>query len=135
VTPANLLYVYLNLTFGLTPGYQQDDAIAAIAIALGVIPPGGTAPSGGLFSLDQRQLGEPEYASRIEGVVQNVDGVAWVEVTAFDQLGSAADPSTLSVPTSTDRVPQVPCASNRVLALYGGQFNPSPSTAATGASV
>ena len=135
VTPANLLYVYLNLTFGLTPGYQQDDAIAAIAIAHGVIPPGGTAPSGGLFSLDQRQLGEPEYASRIEGVVQNVDGVAWVEVTAFDQLGSAADPSTLSVPTSTDRVPQVPCASNRVLALYGGQFNPSPSTAATGASV
>ncbi len=133
VVAASLLYVYLNLTFGLVAGYQSPNVIAAIEAALGVIPPGGTAPSGGLFSQDQRQLGEPEYASSIEGVVQNVDGVAWVEVTAFDRLGTADDPSTLSVPANTDRVDQVPCASNQVLALYGAQFNPSASTTATGA--
>ncbi len=101
VQAASLLYVYLNLTFGLTKGYQATNVTAAIATALGVIPPGGTAPAGGLFSQDQRQLGGPEYASRIEGVVQNVEGVAWVEVTAFDQLGPADDPSTLLVPATT----------------------------------
>lgn len=135
VQAASLLYVYLNLTFGLTAGYQATNVAAAIGTALGVIPPGGTAPSGGLFSQDQRELGGPEYASRIQGVVQNVAGVAWVEVTAFDQLGSADDPSTLPIPTSLALVDQVPCAPNQVLALYGGQFNPSPSTAAAGTAV
>jgi hypothetical protein len=134
VVAANLLYVYLNLTFGLVSGYQSPDVIDAINTALGVIPPGGAAPGGGLFSQDQRQLGEPEYASRIEGVVQNVPGVAWVEVTAFDQLGAATDPSTLSVPGNTDRLDLVPCSSTQVLALYGAQFNPSTSTTGTGAS-
>lgn len=135
VHAAGLLYVYLNLTFGLTHGYQAASVIAAIQAGLGVIPAGGTAPSGGLFSLDQRQLGQPEYATRIEGVVQNVAGVDWVEVTAFDQLGSAGDPSILVAPANPDRAEQVPCASNQVLALFGAQCNPSPSTAAKGASV
>jgi predicted phage baseplate assembly protein len=135
VQAASLLYVYLNLTFGLTAGYQATNVAAAIGTALGVIPPGGTAPSGGLFSQDQRELGGPEYASRIQGVVQNVAGVAWVEVTAFDQLGSADDPSTLSVPATLALVDQVPCAPNQVLALYGGQFNPTSSTAAAGTAV
>jgi hypothetical protein len=107
--------------------------IAAIGTALGVIPVGGTAPSGGLFSLDQRRLGEPEYATRVEGAVQNVAGVDWVEVTAFDQLGSADDPSTLVPPATPKRVEQVPCAPTQVLALFSAQFNPSPSTGATGA--
>lgn len=129
VQPASLLYVYLNLTFGLTQGYQPNDVIASIGIALGVIPAAGAAPSGGLFSLDQRQLGGPEYASRIEGVVQNVAGVDWVEVTAFDQLGSAGNP--LLALAMADRVDQVPCAPNQVLALYAAQFNPSSSTGAS----
>lgn len=128
VEPASLLYVYLNLTFGLAPGYQAPDVTAAIQTALGVIPAGGAAPPGGLFSLDERDLGDPEYATRIEGVVQNVTGVAWVEVTAFDQLGAADDPSTLVVPSPPVRVEKLPCAPNQVLALYGAQFNPSSST-------
>lgn len=128
VEPAALLYVYLNLTFGLVAGYQAAIVTAAIQAALGVIPAGAAAPAGGLFSLDRRQLGEPEYATRIEGVVQNVTGVAWVEVTAFDQLGPADDPSTLVVPGTPVRVEKLPCAPNQVLALYGAQFNPSAST-------
>ena len=129
VEPASLLYVYSNLTFGLLPGYQAPNVIADIQTALGVIATDGAAPPGGLFSLDQRQLGEPEYATRIEGVVQNVTGVAWVEVTAFDQLAGATDPSTLVVPATTDRVEKLPCAPNQVLALYVAQFNTSASTA------
>lgn len=60
--------------------------------------------------------------------MQNVTGVAWVEVTAFDQLGPADDPSTLVVPGTPVRVEKLPCAPNQVLALYGAQFNPSAST-------
>lgn len=135
VQPASLVYVYLNLTFGLVHGYQPDPVKAAISDELGVIPAAGSAPSGGLFNQDQRHLGDPEYSSRIEGVVQNVEGVAWVEVTAFDQLGMAADPSTLTVPSPTARVDVVHCAPNQVLALYAAQFNPSVSTLAKGDSV
>jgi hypothetical protein len=135
VQAASLLYVYVNLTFGLSQGYQPATVKSAIASALGVIPVVGSAQSGGLFSEDQRGLGGPEYASRIEGVVQNIEGVAWVEVTAFDQLGSADDPSTLSVPSVTALQSRLPCAANQVLALYGAHFNASPSSSAKGASV
>ena len=136
VQAASLLYVYLNLNFGLTPGYQSADVIAAISAALGVIPPSSVAPAGGLFSVDQRQLGGPEYASRIEGVVQNVEGVAWAEVSAFGPLPAAADaPSKLTMPWPPQRLDLVPCAGNQVLALYGAQFKPAASTANQGANV
>ncbi len=135
VAAASVLYVDLNLNFGLLKGYQAANVSAAIALALGVIPAGGAAPAGGLFSEDQRQLGGPEYASRIEGVVQNVEGVAWVEVTAFDQLGSADDPATLVVPATTRRVDQLPCPNDQVLELYAAHFHPSLSTVAKGVSV
>jgi hypothetical protein len=125
----------LSLNFGLAPGYQSADVITAISAALGVIPPGGTAPAGGLFSVDQRQLGGPEYASRIEGIVQNVEGVAWVEVTAFGPLPSADDPSKLTAPWRPRRLDLVPCATDQVLALYGAQFKPAATTASQGVSV
>jgi|CZKX01.1.fsa_nt_gi hypothetical protein len=134
VQPASLQYVYLSLTFGLTHGYQKANVQAAIQTALGVIPDGGTAPAGGLFSVDQRQLGEPEYATRVEGVVQNVAGVDWVEVTAFGPSAPGIDPPPPGTQTTLPRVELVPCASNQVLALPGGQFNASPTTAQKGAS-
>jgi hypothetical protein len=70
-------------------------------------------------------LGEAEYASRIEGAVQNVEGVAWVETTALGSLGTAKDPSTLAVPSPPLFAPTVSCANNRVLALYAAHFFPS----------
>jgi hypothetical protein len=134
VSPASLLYTYLQLTFGLTKGYQPQLVTAAIAAALGVTPVASATLSPGLFSVDQRELGGPEYASRIEGVVQNVAGVDWVEVTAFDRLGPADDPSALNVPANTVRVDQLPCAPNQVLALYTAHFKASPSTSSKGGS-
>jgi hypothetical protein len=133
VQPASLQYVFLNLTFGLTRGYQPHSVIAAIQAALGVILASGPAPSGGLFSLDQRQLGQPEYATRIEGVVQNVAGVDWVEVTAFRRAGLVIDFLPRKGHFRLGRPDHVPCAPNQVLALDAAQFTPSPSTAAKGA--
>lgn len=127
VVDASLEYVYLSLLIGLVKGYQQDPVTAAVSAALGVIPSdGSTPPTGGLFSLDQRDLGEAEYASRIEGTAQNVEGVAWAQVTAFGTLGTAAgeDPTTLNVPSTTVNASAISCANDRVLALYGAQFNP-----------
>jgi hypothetical protein len=126
VLDASLEYVYLAVTVGLLPGYQIDPVIAAITAALGVLPSDGTeSPSGGLFSVDQRSLGQEEYASRIEGTIQNVEGVDWVEVTALGSLGTAEDRSSLSVPAPPAFAPRISCASNRVLALYAAHFTAS----------
>jgi hypothetical protein len=111
--------VYVALTVGLKLHYQAEVVQAAVAAALGVLPDDGSAaPAGGLFSLDQRQLGRAEYASRIEGAIQNVEGVSWAEVTALGPLGTATDPSTLGMPAPTALAAAVSCANNRVLALY-----------------
>jgi hypothetical protein len=119
VVAASLEYVYLALKVGLLPGYQAAPVLASVTGALGVLPSDGSAsPDGGLFSVDQRALGQPEYASRIEGTVQNVEGAAWVEVTALGSLGTADDPSTLAVPSPPSLTRTISCANNRVLALY-----------------
>lgn len=131
VIPASLAYMYVALTFGLAPGYQQTDVLADIDTALGVIPDSGPAPTGGLFSVDQRQLGEPEYASRVEAVVQNVDGVAWVEVTAFHPVLPVDPPGRHEFEYIILRQAQVSCASNQVLALDAVHFNGSVSTSGT----
>jgi len=124
VIGASLEYIYLSLNIGLLPGYQIDPVLSAVVSALGVLPSDGSvAPIGGLFSVDQRSLGEEEYSSRIEGTVQNVEGVAWGEVTALGSLGTAEDPSTLAVPTPATLAPTISCANNRVLALYTAHFS------------
>jgi len=124
VLDASLEYVYVAMTIGLLPGYRSDAVFADVATALGVLPSDGSAaPSGGLFSVDQRSLGGEEYSSRIEGTVQNVEGVAWVEVTALESLGTAQDPSTLSVPSPTSLSTTISCANDRVLALYASHFS------------
>jgi hypothetical protein len=126
VVDASLEYAYVAATIGLLPGYQPGPVAAAVATALGIIPSDGSAaPDGGLFSVDQRDLAESEYASRIEGAIQNVEGVAWVQVTALGSLGVAEDPSTLSVPSPATLSPAISCASNRVLALYEAHFSAS----------
>ena len=124
VADASLEYVYLSLKIGLLIGYQATPVLAAVAGALGVLPSdGSTAADGGLFSVDQRRLGQPEYSGRIEGTVQNVEGVAWVEVTALGSLGTAEDPSILPVPSPESLTPTISCAENRVLALYKKHFS------------
>lgn len=128
-TRARLEYVQVALALALRPGYQPEPVLAALTAALGVLPADGSAaPAGGVFSVDARDLGEAEYASRIEGALQNVDGVAWVEVTAFGALGVADDPSTLTPASPAALSPAVACAGDRVLALYAAHFSASLGT-------
>ena len=124
VVDAKLEYVHVSLSIGLLPGYQSDPVIAAVTAALGVVPSDGSpAPTGGLFSVGSRNLGEPEYSSRIEGTVQNVEGVAWAEVKAFGPLGVAIDPIILWIHFPWLLQPTVSCADDRVLALYSSHFS------------
>jgi hypothetical protein len=44
----------------------------------------------GLFGLHARRLGDREYASRIEGRLQNVAGVLWCKVTALGLFAAGA---------------------------------------------
>jgi hypothetical protein len=122
VVNASLEYIYLALTFGLLPGYQSEPVLVSVTRALGIVPSGGGAAPDGLFCVDQRDLGQPEYATRIQGCVQNVEGVAWVEVTALGSLGTATDPSTLAVPSPPSLASAISCADDRVLALYAAHF-------------
>ena len=70
-----------------------------------------------------RRLGEPEYASRIEGRLQNVAGVLWCRVSAFGLFGAPAagaveDPATLVAPAPPrPLLPMVECGAHEFLQL------------------
>ena len=71
VEQALLRYVFLDVSYARDPSYRREDVEAALRAALGLA--GDTADERtGLFGLRARRLGEREYASRIEGRLQNV---------------------------------------------------------------
>lgn len=121
VLPGQRQYVHLRATFALHPRFREEPVKAAIAAALGVNfgkAKNGEAPAG-LFGLRQRRFGEREYASRVEGVVQNVAGVVWARVTAFSALADTDDPSSIAQSSLPDVFNDIiPCNSDRILSLY-----------------
>ncbi len=94
-------YVYLSVTVGRDPTYREAIVKKAIKEVLGVTGDEGNGvdSSRGLFSLAQRQFGQPEYATRIQGVIQNLEGVVWVTVSAFGAFEPGKDVLTLVAPT------------------------------------
>lgn len=130
VVPGSRKNIYLDITFGLHPSYQEDLIKEDIMNALGVSAGddegestsgtggtsggsgnggGGSGDSGGgsgsdpwgvkaLLMEPQRQFGQPEYATRIAGIIQNVEGVVWAEVKA---LGTLEPPTTSSSSSTT----------------------------------
>lgn len=128
VDEGRLLYVYVDLTYGLDPTYREDVVAPAIEAALGVEGAGGDFRRG-LFGTLRRRFAEPEYATRIEGTVQNVEGVVWAKVNVLTPLGEAfepqfapvakpVDPATLPLPTTLSLNPVVNCDPLHMLALH-----------------
>lgn len=100
-------YAFCDISIALTPGYQETIVFPMVRTALA-----------DLFST-KRTFGEREYRSRIEGIVQNVEGVLWNSVTALGNLGLADDPAKLILPPPPRSVQEtLPCGSHEVLALY-----------------
>jgi len=114
------MYVSATIEYALKPTYRADIVEPAILLALGVNHGGATRDEDqtGLFSLRRRRFGRAEYASSIEGTVQNVDGVLWARVTAFDHLNDSDDPATIQLPTTSTLKPIVECGPNVVLSLF-----------------
>lgn len=128
--PGARTYVTVKVDYGLKSGFRADLVEPEIRRALGVNFAKATREDdqSGLFSLRKRRFGGAEYASSIEGRVQNVDGVAWVQVTSFQEMTEPAtapgmdkfnadDPETYELPG--DKLEKViACASDKVLSLY-----------------
>ncbi len=108
VVPGAFEYVYLDLSIAIDPSYDPKPVREAVRAAIVT----------GLFGeRSPRTFGDAEYATRIEGVAQNVTGVSWALVNAFGSLGVADDPTTLVYPTVPSRAATVPCATTHVLRL------------------
>jgi predicted phage baseplate assembly protein len=120
VVPGKRMYVTATIEYALKPTYRADVVEPAILLTLGVNHGGATRDEdqSGLFSLRRRRFGRAEYASSIEGTVQNVDGVLWARVTAFDGLNDSDDPATIVLPATSVLEPVVGCDSNFVLSLF-----------------
>jgi hypothetical protein len=119
VNQGELKYVYIDVNFAFDPTFKEDLVRKAIKEALGVTGDSGIDGSHGLFGLSQRQFGQNEYATRIEGIIQNVKGVIWAEITTLVVLGVAVNPSDLSPPEPKPSLVQsITCDSDKVLSLY-----------------
>ncbi|MCA9660082.1 MAG: hypothetical protein KC486_17185, partial [Myxococcales bacterium] len=67
-----------------------------------------------------RGFGEAERASRIEGVAQQVEGVAWCRVAALASLGAGV-PDELSAPATATRAEAIaPLTTAHILCLDAG---------------
>ncbi len=98
-------YVYLDLTLAIDPTYDPQPVRDAVGHALDDLLG------------DQRTFGDAEYATRIEGVAQNIAGVQSALVNGFGSLGVADDPATLIPPAAPTRAETVSCAATHVLRL------------------
>jgi hypothetical protein len=118
VEQALLRYVFLDLAYARDPTYRQEDVERDLRAALGLAGDPASERSG-LFGLRARRLGDREYASRIEGRLQNVAGVLWCKVTALGRFGSGVvDPTTLVLPAAPRPAALVlPCSAHELLQL------------------
>ncbi len=108
VVPGAFEYVYLDVSVAIDPSYDPQPVRDAVRAAIVT----------GLFGeRSPRTFGDAEYATRIEGVAQNVPGVSWALVNSFGSLGVADDPTTLVYPTAPSRAATVPCPTTHVLRL------------------
>lgn len=114
-------YVTASVQYGLNAEFRADLVEPEIRRALGVNY-GLSAleeDQTGLFSLRKRRFGGREYASSIEGFVQNVEGVVWAKAAAFQAFPAESDdPSTLPLPLTTKLEPIVACDTAHILSLY-----------------
>lgn len=113
VEQAFLRYLWLDVNYAGDPALARDELESAMRAALGLVGETNHETSG-LFGLARRRLGEREYASRIEGVLQQVAGVNWCKVSALGlfppndpALPGDDDPASLLLPAAPRGLAQV----------------------------
>lgn len=123
--PGARVPVYLTVSFGFDPAYQEDLVKLSIEAALGSTSENEdeTTATTGLFSLLNRRFGQPEYATRIIGAVQNVKGVVWALVDNFGPLIKNEDTDTYELPDVLERRKIITCSKTRILSLGQNNLN------------
>lgn len=125
VRQAFLRYVYLNIEYAFDSVLQEEHVASRLRLALGFAgsEEEETAAARGLFTLDARRIGDSEYATRIEGHLQQVAGIRWCKVTAFGLLGAPAtaveDPTAFWLPAEPKPLSaKATCLPNELLQLH-----------------
>jgi hypothetical protein len=136
VISGQFLYVYVAAQVAYDPTFRQELVEIAIKEALGITgkkEKGVDRSDDGLFALKNRRFGGNEYATRIEGVIQNVDGVICTKATSLFALckpdGSSIDittnavcgtqkPTDLTIPVNRPLNQTLFCDNHHVLSLY-----------------
>jgi hypothetical protein len=113
-----LRYAFCDIAFAHDPAIRREEVEAAMRSTLGVV--GDVAGErSGLFGLHARRIGAVEYASRIEGRLQQVAGVRWCRVDGLGLFAAGAtDPAALALPAAPRvRLGTLPCAPLELLQL------------------
>jgi hypothetical protein len=129
IEQALLRYAFADVSYARDPTYQQAVVEAALRAALGLVGDDANERTG-VFGLHARRLGEREYASRIEGRLQNVAGVRWCKLTGLGLFPAPApgappitDPATLVLPPAPRPAGStLPCPPHELLQLAGQHF-------------
>ncbi|NHZ80800.1 hypothetical protein F2P44_16185 [Massilia sp. CCM 8695] len=118
IEQAWLRYAFVDVVYARDPRYRQADIEADIFRQLGLSGVGADERKG-MFGLHARRLGQPEYASGIEGRLQNVAGVVWCKVSALGLFGTTlTDPAAQPLPAAPrTNAAVLPCAPRELLQL------------------
>jgi hypothetical protein len=123
VNQGNIKYVFLDLICGINPRYQKKLIKKMIKRALGILGEENDEPKG-LLCVESRTFSQNEYATRVAGILQNIEGINWVKVKAFGSLGEAEEPKNLVLPNEPKpNNPKVSCSSIQVLKLLDAHLN------------
>ena len=101
VEQAFLRQVFLDLRYGLDARFLAGDVEAALIAALAPMDAENGNPKG-LFAMRARKLGGREYATHIEGIANQVEGVTFAHVTALGMFSAAI--------SRADDIPSLPPA-------------------------
>jgi hypothetical protein len=84
--------IVMAATIGLQPDYVWDDVVPQVTTAINT-----------LFAFDARALGQTAFQSEAIAIAQQVEGVAWVNVTTFDSVPQSVTAAQLSALAGTLR--------------------------------
>ena len=114
-------FLFLDVTAGYQGDRLPETLESEIREALGVAA-GATEPADGLFGFAARRFGQDAHVSQVIGAIQNVDGIAWVRLDAFQPLAQGTPPETdplaIPAPMTPLRHEAVGCEARGLLALH-----------------
>lgn len=118
-------YLHIDALVGFDPAQSVEDLRRRIQLALGIVgeEANGLDGSEGLFGLTTRDFQQSAHTSQVIAAIQNVSGVAWVQLRAAQLLamGTALNVDAISLPLPALALiasATLHCPTQAVLALH-----------------